>query len=350
MSQSVIPVIDISNPSPEVAQEVLDAASTHGFLFIKNDGLTIPPKDIDEMFKLSKDFFASPLEHKQEFAIHSEKAGGINRGWVSMQGESLDPEGQKQGDPKQAFNISPPTPSSPLQPLPTPLSTNSALITRFQTSCQTLCTSILSLLNTALRIPDPNYFADRHDQSRGPSGTIFRMLYYPATESNGANGEESVSVRAGAHSDYGSITLLFRLPGQAGLELLTQDNTWIPVPVDPSNPSNNTSSTITTSSTPPILVNIGDLLCFWTAGLLRSTIHRVTFSGGQERYSMAYFCHPVDDARLEAVDSEVIREFGDKGRDVMEGQRKRLGLGEDEGVVITAKEHLERRLRVTYGI
>lgn len=47
-----IPVIDISNPSLEVAQQVLEAASTHGFLFIKNDGVTIPPQDIDDMFKL----------------------------------------------------------------------------------------------------------------------------------------------------------------------------------------------------------------------------------------------------------------------------------------------------------
>jgi isopenicillin N synthase-like dioxygenase len=52
MSQSTIPVIDISSPSPEVAQQVLSAASTHGFLFIKNDGKTIPQKDIDEMFAL----------------------------------------------------------------------------------------------------------------------------------------------------------------------------------------------------------------------------------------------------------------------------------------------------------
>jgi hypothetical protein len=52
MADSEIPVIDISHPSPETAQQVLDAASTHGFLFIKNDGVTIPPKDIDDMFAL----------------------------------------------------------------------------------------------------------------------------------------------------------------------------------------------------------------------------------------------------------------------------------------------------------
>lgn len=47
-----IPVIDISTPSEDVARQVLVAASTHGFLYIKNDGVTIPPQDIDDMFKL----------------------------------------------------------------------------------------------------------------------------------------------------------------------------------------------------------------------------------------------------------------------------------------------------------
>lgn len=50
--QGPIPVIDISNPSEEIARQVLDAASKHGFLYIKNDGGTIPPQDIDDMFKL----------------------------------------------------------------------------------------------------------------------------------------------------------------------------------------------------------------------------------------------------------------------------------------------------------
>jgi hypothetical protein len=86
--------------------------------------------------------------------------------------------------------------------------------------------------------------------------------------------------------------------------------------------------------------------------MLKSTVHRVTFSGGEERYSMAYFCHPLDDARLDAVPSAVIDEFGDKGREELRSQRGRLGLREDgEGEeVLTAKAHLDRRLKVTYGI
>ncbi|KAI2484383.1 DIOX-N multi-domain protein [Pyrenophora tritici-repentis] len=346
--QNSIPVIEISNPSKEVAPQVLDAASKHGFLYIKNDGVTIPPQDIDAMFELSKFFFATPIDQKSAYAIHSPKAGGINRGWVSMQGESLDPSGQKQGDPKEAFNIAPPNPT--LQPLPSSLQESSSLISRFQKDCHTLCTTILSLLGTALQISDPEYFSTRHDQSRGPSGTIFRMLYYPKTlaskgEENGddASSEPNTitSIRAGAHSDYGSITLLFRLPGQPGLELLTESG-WVPVPVNPDEEN---------LAHPPILVNIGDLLCYWTNGMLKSTVHRVAFEGGEERYSMAYFCHPLDEARLDAVPSKVIEAFGTKGDAELRSQRKRLGLKEDGGDgVITAKGHLERRLKVTYGI
>lgn len=104
---------------------------------------------------------------------------------------------------------------------------------------------------------------------------------------------------------------------------------------------------------PPILVNIGDLLCYWTNGLLKSTVHRVAFEGGEERYSMAYFCHPLDDVRLDAVPSPLIEEFGRQGKGEAElrSQRKRLGLSEDgDDEVITAKGHLQRRLKVTYGI
>ncbi len=114
----------------------------------------------------------------------------------------------------------------------------------------------------------PDFFTTAHLKEKGSSGTTPCALYYPSLASTDADKED---VRAGAHSDYGSMTMLFRLKGQAGLEILTKENTWAPVPVTPPGTENDPA--------PPILVNIGDLLSYWTNGLLRSTVHRVVFGG-----------------------------------------------------------------------
>lgn len=155
------------------------------------------------------------------------------------------------------------------------------------------------------------------------------------------------------------MTLLFRLKGQAGLEIQTREGQWVPVPVCPPGTENDPA--------PPVLVNIGDLLSYWTNGLLRSTVHRVVFpgagagatgtegeggkkgsnlvegeSGEEERYSIAYFCHPVGRMKLEPVPSERVKKFGEeqkaKGKEVVNGEKKML----------TADEHLNMRLQASY--
>jgi hypothetical protein len=45
-----IPVIDLSAPS--AAAEILEAASTYGFVYVKNNELGIPSQDIHNMFEL----------------------------------------------------------------------------------------------------------------------------------------------------------------------------------------------------------------------------------------------------------------------------------------------------------
>lgn len=153
-------------------------------------------------------------------------------------------------------------------------------------------------------------------------------------------------VRAGAHSDYGSITLLFRKKGQAGLEVDTKDGGWAPVPVSPPGTEGDAS--------PPILVNIGDLLSYWTNGLLRSTVHRVIFpkpgQGGiagetdtDPRYSIAFFCHPVGTMSLTTVPSDRVKSYAAPGVDTSRGANPDV-----ERKAITADEHLQMRLRASY--
>ncbi len=148
-------------------------------------------------------------------------------------------------------------------------------------------------------------------------------------------------MRAGAHSDYGSLTLLFRLRGQAGLEVQSRDGrTWAPVPVHPPGTERDPS--------PPVLVNIGDLLSYWTNGLLRSTVHRVVFGGAavpgesatEPRYSMAFFSSPSPSTPLGVVPSERVKNFVPHGQSTNPYAERK---------VMRADEHLRMRLAETYG-
>jgi len=171
------------------------------------------------------------------------------------------------------------------------------------------------------------------------SSSVFRLLYYPQVDGM----EDGIDIRAGAHSDYGNITLLFQQAGQPGLEIQTPGGDWAPVPVDPMRPLAGSLNGGMLDKRPlPILVNIGDLLEDWTAGLLKSTKHRVIFpkDGGGDRYSIAYFCHPLDDALLEPVPSVLVKEHALKSD-------KRLAR---HGKLITAKDHLMARLAATYTV
>lgn len=159
-------------------------------------------------------------------------------------------------------------------------------------------------------------------------------------------------MRAGAHSDYGTITLLFQRPGQPGLEILTAEKTWAPVPVWPDGANSGKDDF------PPILINIGDMLSFWTNGLLKSTVHRVVFplaersptspnEKPQDRYSVVFFCHPLNDCNLvPPVPSRLVAAAGEEA--------SRVGFGGGAGSLkerssMTAKGYLDFRLSATYG-
>ena len=87
-------------------------------------------------------------------------------------------------------------------------------------------------------------------------------------------------------------------------------------------------------------MNVGDLLSFWTSGYLKSTVHRVVSpkEGAGDRYSIAYFCHPLHSTRLIKVPSVLVKQEGE--------QNEGIGGSTD---IMTAKEHLSSRLAATYG-
>ncbi|KAE9581726.1 hypothetical protein CGMCC3_g2067 [Colletotrichum fructicola] len=330
-----IPIIDIAAPGVDrtaIARQLVEAAVEHGFIYIRNTGKYINLGDIDAAFDLSKKLFKAPVEEKAACTIQQN-----NRGWSGMHSETLDPKNQRVGDYKEAFNFGEFKDAKAQQPLPPTIQPNEPFLNSFRDQCHALCLELLNLLGIGLEVDPPTFFSAAHLREKGDSGTILRMLYYPPSSATSSPDD----VRAGAHSDYGSLTLLFRLRGQAGLEILTRENTWAPVPVTPPGAE--------ADALPPILINIGDLLSYWTNGMFRSTVHRVVFGGegapGETdtgpRYSMAFFCHPVGSVTLDPVPSERVKQFV-----APEGTPHANPYAERK--VMTADEHLFMRLRESY--
>jgi isopenicillin N synthase-like dioxygenase len=102
--------------------------------------------------------------------------------------------------------------------------------------------------------------------------SVLRLLHYPPAPFDGPN------VRAGAHEDINTITLLLGAE-EAGLELLDRDGAWLPVNPPPGS----------------VVCNIGDMLQRLTNDALPSTTHRVVNPPperrGVARYSTPFFLH-----------------------------------------------------------
>lgn len=195
---------------------------------------------------------------------------------------------------------------------------------------------LLRLLALGLKIDEAaggtEWFTDRHSID-SPSGSVLRFLFYPGQK----RVDPETVIRAGAHTDYGTLTLLFQKEGEDGLEVFSPiSKKWTPVTFVPAaHPER--------GDAPPLVVNIADLLSFWSAGILKSSIHRVKFpehlqKTGKDRSSIVFFLHPENSVPLEPIPSEIVQEVKGRGSNAQK-----------DGVYLTAHEHLQKRLDATYG-
>lgn len=335
IANNPLKIVDISKIDDYTAQELLDAATSQGFLFVEGHGFS--EEEVKDIFEVSKEFFELPESYKAQFAIDSS-----NHGYTCHGGENLDPTTQKKGDPKEAYNFSEIdfTTCETKKPIPDWFTKDEArnkLVKKMISDLYNLSNKILTLLAIGLKIEDTEetpgreWFTSRYRPEKD-SGTTFRFLHYPGQKSLNP---EAV-IRAGAHTDYGSATLLFQQEGQEGLEIYSPvSKGWESVPYVPANKIKHPGEAA------PIVVNIADQLSYWTGGLLKSTFHRVKFppaaqETGQDRYSIVFFSHPNDATLLEPVPSEIVRAIEGRGAN-------------SAATVLTSKEHLDKRLAATYG-
>ncbi|GMQ07193.1 hypothetical protein CsSME_00051492 [Camellia sinensis var. sinensis] len=125
-------------------------------------------------------------------------------------------------------------------------------------------------------------FFDRQEMLGKPIATL-RLLHYEGSVSDPMKGIYG----AGAHSDFGLITLL-ATDDVYGLQIC-KDKDAKPQKWEFVAPLKGA-----------FIVNLGDMLERWSNCIFRSTLHRV-LGNGQERYSIAYFVQPSHDCLVECL-------------------------------------------------
>ena len=145
---------------------------------------------------------------------------------------------------------------------------------------ESLAARIMVAFAAALTLPETHF-------APTISATIsaLRALNYPATIQIPLDKQQ----RAGAHTDYGSLTILKPQPGSQGLQIARGEE-WIDVPA----PEN------------AFVINSGDLMARWTVDRGVSTLHRVVAKPDQPAWqSLAFFHQPNWDAEISPLDGSV---------------------------------------------
>lgn len=262
-----IPLIDLSNfdaRRDEITDRLWDAAVNVGFFQIANH--SIPPSMIDRMFGLSEKFFSLQKEAKNKYPLRR------NEGYESL--SQIRPSTGTR-DQKESYQITRGQMTGLWPTEEIPEFQEDAL--EFEKLNWELSQRILSCFATKLGVRE-SFFQDGHDRNSSDYQCTLRMLHYYAVQ---ANRLDPRAWRAGAHTDFDTLTLLYQRQGQHGLEVCpgkeVGDIAW--TPVEPSDYI--------------ITCNIGDMLMRWSDDTLKSTLHRVRSPRPgddlRDRYSVVFF-------------------------------------------------------------
>ena len=268
-----IPVIDLSPAGDEAGQVAAIAAALSGPGFMQITGLGIDADRLAAVYRASLDFFSGPETVKAQCAYRSSEE---NFGFQGVGEENLDP--QAPADLKQTFtmrNIL----QAPIEASRWPSPAFRALMMAFYDDVFDGARRLQTLLARGLGAPD-DFFSACHS---GENVTL-RLLHYPPQQSGGLDAGQ---LGAGAHTDYGLLTLLFQ-DSVGGLQVQDKAGIWHPVaPHDQA-----------------IVINCGDLLERWTNGRYRSTPHRVLPNEKpRARLSIAMFMDPDSATQVHALPS-----------------------------------------------
>ena len=298
---AAVPLIDISgfargDPAgrARIATAVAEAVETIGFFSVSGHGVP------DALMRETRDrlaaFFDLPDAVK---ATYAGTANSKNRGYLpfgrdfvaASAGGTAPPDWREtfgfgrfdvpDGDPYYAH----PSAAYAYQPniLPAEVDGLAGTARAYYAALERLNALLLAIFECALGLEEG--FLQRHFDRHA---SILRAINYPEQDAPPAPGQ----LRCGAHTDFGSHTLLMVDDASGGLQVRDLSGRWVDV------------------SPPPgtFVVNIGDLLMTWTNDRWLSNFHRVVnpprdAAGRTRRQSVAFFVQPNYDAVIECIES-----------------------------------------------
>ena len=295
---TVVPTVDLDRfvhgggaDRKAVATETDRICRDIGFLCILGHG--VPDEVTQAVYDISKQFFRGPLESKIKVA---QPQPDIIRGYIGFGKAALGVTTGEETPPdlKESFSIGPEVASdAPYYSAPGSRSHFAPNlwpqdIPEFKTAWQAYWTAMTDLSQTMMRLfahaldLDEHHFSPVIDRQI----SILGAMYYPDQSEPPQPGQ----LRAGAHTDFGTMTILKPDNAPGGLQVLTKDGEFAPV-IAPSG---------------SFVLNIGDMMARWTNDRWVSTLHRVVNPPldarmGSERLSLGFFHQPNYDAVVECL-------------------------------------------------
>ncbi len=270
----------------EIASRIDEQLQSVGFLIVSNHGIEC--EKINNIWSALINFFNSNQDYKNKVKAPFK---GYPYGYLISESETL---AKSKGeftppDLKESFN------GGPLN-IPKGISSDALEFCYLPTiwpnldnfrkswedyycEMENLSKRLMTVFAIALKLPS-NYFDPYIDK---PISAL-RALNYPPINKNILPNQ----LRAGAHTDYGSLTILLPFDQVDGLQIKDLKGNWIDVPYVKDS----------------FIINIGDLMALWTNDRWTSTLHRViprnkSFS----RRTLVFFHQPNWDAKIKCLES-----------------------------------------------
>ena len=271
--------VSLAQPPQNIAEELGRSFAEYGFAVVRDHG--IPQELIERAEETSKAFFALPEDVKR--AYHQPGKGG-SRGYTPFGTEKA--KDADVFDLKEFWHVGRNLPEGHalaeyMAPnvWPKEIAEFEETFSELYAAFEATRLRVLEAIAIHLELPQDFFAATVED-----GNSVMRLLHYPPLGPDAPEG----AIRAAAHGDINTITLLLGAE-EAGLELLTKAGEWHPVYAEEGS----------------LVINVGDMLERLTAGVLRSTTHRVVNPKGagaqRSRYSMPFFLHFRPDYMIEPL-------------------------------------------------